>query len=149
MVEQYVARIEKALRAARNETSLQIKLEPILTDLLRDFGISYSPSIDERLKGLGLSQVDSTHPESLFGHVVLDYKAPNLLSSPAELSKAQEQFEDYLASVSGGPDKPNSVSWAGILWDGASLCFCHSDGHAWLRTSLYPTSGASLLTLVG
>ncbi len=149
MLEQYLERIKEITREARSETSLQIKLEPLLTELLGRFDITYKPSVNETLKSLGLSQVDSTRPDSLFGHVVLDYKAPGLLSSPRDLAKSKQQIEGYLDSASGGANQQESVLWAGILWDGASLCFCHSDGHNWVWTSLSEVSQGSLLTLIG
>src|SRR5882672_7895393 len=96
MLEQYVQRIEQITRDARSETSLQIKLEHLLAELLEHHGITYNPFVNETLKSQGLSQVDSTRPDSLFGHVVLDYKSPRLFSSARELSKAKQQIEGYL-----------------------------------------------------
>lgn len=149
MLEQYVVRIKRATNEVRSEGGLQVRLEPLLTELLHQFGIKYKPSVNETLKSLGLSQVDSTRPDSLFGHVVLDYKAPKLFSSAKELAGAKSQIEGYLNASCGGSGKPESLLWAGILWDGASLCFCHSDGQNWIWTGLYEVSQATLLTLVG
>lgn len=149
LLEKYVQRIRQVTREARSEGSLQVSLEPLLVELLRHFGVAYRPSVNETLKSLGISQTDSTRPDSLFGHVVLDYKAPRLLSSPKELSGAKEQIEGYLDSASGGPVREESLLWAGILWDGASLCFCHSDGHGWVWTPIFEASESSLLTLIG
>ena len=101
MLDQYVTQIEAITRQARSETGLQIKLETLLRDLLARFDIAYEPSVNETLKSQGLSQVDSTRPDSLFGHVVLDYKAPDLLSAATEFAKAKQQIEDYLNSVTG------------------------------------------------
>ena len=42
----------------------------------------------------------------------------------------------------------DGVRWAGILWDGASLSFCHSDGQVWLWSAPATVSESSLLTLV-
>jgi hypothetical protein len=126
----YVERIRQYTRETRSETALQIKLEPFLEELLNEFGIEYKPSVNETLKSQGLSQADSTRPDSLFGHVVLDYKSPNLFSSAKELSKAKQQIEGYLNAASGNTHGVESLRWAGIVWDGSSLCFCHSDGVA-------------------
>lgn len=131
VLEPYVKRIRQITSDARSETGLQIKLEALLAELLTEFGITYKPSINETLKSQGLSQADSARPDSLFGHVVLDYKAPNLLSPARELSIAKGQIEGYLNAASGGRAE-DSLRWAGILWDGSSLCFCHSDGAAWV-----------------
>ena len=98
----YVEKIHRLTREARSEGALQVGLEPLLAELLDAFGVRYKPSINETLKSQGLSQVDSTRPDSLFGHVVLDYKGPLLLSSPKHLSKAKEQIENYLNACTGG-----------------------------------------------
>jgi len=71
MLEQFVERIAEITRKARSETSLQVKLEPLLTELLAGYGIPYEPAVDERLNAQGLSRVDSTRPDSLFGQGLL------------------------------------------------------------------------------
>jgi hypothetical protein len=149
MLDKFVTEIETITRQARSETALQIKLEALLGNLLAQFDIAYEPSVNETPKSQGLSQVDSTRPDSLFGHVVLDYKAPHLLSAVIEFAKAKQQIGDYLDSVSGGDHLVEAQKWAGILWDGSSIAFCHSNGRTWLWTELYPISESSLLTLIG
>jgi hypothetical protein len=99
MLEQYVKKIEDITRKSGTETSLQIKLELVLTQLLALYGVAYEPFVNETLKAQGLSQVDSTRPDSLFGHVVLDYKAPSLLSTAKQFQKAKLQIEAYLNVV--------------------------------------------------
>lgn len=149
MLERYVQEIEAITRQARSEAGLQIKLEHLLSELLGHFEISYEPSVNETLKSHGLSQVDSTRPDSLFGHVVLDYKSPRLLAVPKEFQKAKQQIEGYLDSVTGADHPVECEKWSGILWDGASLAFCHSNGQTWAWTELFDVSEASLLTVVG
>jgi N-6 DNA Methylase len=148
MLDKFVHRIVQITRESKSETALQVGLEPLLAELLTAHGVTYKPSVNETLKSLGLSQVDSTRPDSLFGHVVLDYKAPRLLDSSKELTKARQQVEGYLNSAGDNPDKPEALLWSGILWDGASLCFCHSDGQNWVWTNLLPVSEPVLQTLV-
>jgi len=149
MLEHFVRQINDATRRARSEASLQIKLEQLLSELLAQFEIPYQPSVNETLKAQGLSHTDSTRPDSLFGHVVLDYKAPRLLDAPREFLKAKQQMEGYLGNVAGADHAVACQRWAGVLWDGASLAFCHSDGQRWAWTGLFGVSDASLLTLVG
>lgn len=148
MFEQYVQRIQTITREARSETGLQIKLEQLLAELLGRHEIAYAPSVNETLKRQRLSQVDSTRPDSLFGHVVLDYKSPELLSSAREFLAAKRQIEAYLDSVTGGGHASGGPAWSGVLWDGKSLAFCHSNGRAWAWTPLFEVSDASLLTLI-
>jgi len=104
----------------------------LLSELLAAFDIPYEPSVNETLKSQGLSQADSTRPDSLFGHVVLDYKAPRLLATPKEFQKAKQQIEGYLDAVTGADHLVECQKWGGILWDGASLAFCHSNGQTWV-----------------
>lgn len=149
MLEQFVKRIAEVTRRAKSEASLQIKLEAILAELLSLYGIGYQPSVNETLSSQGLSQVDSTRPDSLFGHVVLDYKAPGLLKSAKELSKAKRQITGYLDNVTAKDHVTEAQKWAGILWDGASITFCHSDGQGWQWSGPFSVSEASLLRLIG
>lgn len=149
MLDEYVKRIDAITLKAGSETALQIKLEQLLSELLAAFDISYEPSVNETLKSQGLSQADSTRPDSLFGHVVLDYKTPRLLATPKEFQKAKQQIEDYLDAVTGADHLVECQKWGGILWDGASLAFCHSNGQTWVWTELFDVSEGSLLTLVG
>ena len=151
MLEGYVKQIQKITKRARSEAKLQGKLDNILKDLLSNFSIDYDPAVNETLKSLGLSQVDSDRPDSLFGHVVLDYKAPYLLQSEKNLLESKRQIEGYLDSVTGGGHDVNPVEcnkWAGILWDGAHLVFCHSSRQEWFWSERYQLSEASLLTLI-
>lgn len=150
MLEEFVKQIAVITRKSKSEASLQIKLEAVLSEMLSLYGIEYQPSVNEALSSLGFKfkQVDSTKPDSLFGHVVLDYKAPNLLKKSKELLKAKKQIVGYLDKVTGKDHTNEAQQWAGILWDGASLAFCRSDGEKWRWSILFPVSEASLRTLI-
>lgn len=148
MLSQYVESIRQAARQVRSEMGLQVRLEPILVEILGRFKIAYNPAVNETLKSLGLSQMDSSRPDSLFGHVVLDYKTPGLLASARQLSEAKTQIEGYLNVSATGASWPEALLWSGILWDGESLCFCHSDGSTWVWTDVFEISESSLLTLI-
>jgi hypothetical protein len=146
-----VKRVRRIAETAGPEAKLQVELEPILRDLLAEHGISYNPAVNETLSKLGLSQVSSDRPDSLFGHVVLDYKAPGVLSNARELAEAKGKIERYLNTVTnGGPmfNPAECSKWAGVLWDGFHLIFCHSAQLAWTWSTTYETSEASLLSLV-
>ncbi len=150
MLKEYVVKIKGITKQAGSEAKLQGKLDAVLGELLAKFGISYDPAVNESLSSLGLSQVNSDRPDSLFGHVVLDYKEPFLLASPSELSEGKKQIERYLEGVTQEHkrDSENRQRWAGVIWDGAHLAYCHSAGKEWVWSDLYEISEASLLTLV-
>ncbi len=151
MLYSIVQRAHKIAKTAGSEAKLQIELERLLKELLAAYDIPYNPAVNETLRKLGYSQVSSDRPDSLFGHVVLDYKNPGDLSAPDKLAKAKEQIERYLNEITGGghPVNPEEcIKWAGVLWDGFHLAFCHSSGVAWIWSKIHKTSEASLLSLV-
>jgi len=146
-----VQRVHRIAETAGSEAKLQIGLEPLLKELLAEHDIPYNPAVNETLRKLGYSQVSSDRPDSLFGHVVLDYKDPGTLAVPQKLADAKEQIERYLNTVTGGGPSFNPeecVKWAGILWDGFHLVFCHSAELAWTWSKTHETSEASLLSLI-
>lgn len=119
-----VQRVHRIAETASSEAKLQTELEPQLKELLAAHGISYNPVVNETLRKPGYSQVSSDRPDSLFGHVVLDYKSPGDLGIPQELAKAKEQIERYLNTVTDdGPsfNPGECAKWAGVLWDGFHL----------------------------
>lgn len=154
MLDEYANQVCRIARQGGSEAKLQGELDTLLREMLRRYGIDYDPYVNETFKALGfsvgISQIDSLRPDSLFGHVVLDYKKAGVLSVPRQMVQAKEQVEGYLNTVSGGHDvAPDECQeWAGVLWDGFKIIFCHSDGTAWRWSRKYPTSAASLLTLV-
>ena len=151
MLYSIVQRVRRIAETAGSEAKLQIELEPLLKGLLAARGIPYNPAVNETLRKLGYSQVSSDRPDSLFGHVVLDYKDPGVLAVPRKLADAKEQIERYLNTVTGGGPSFNPeecVKWAGILWDGFHLAFCHSAELAWTWSKTHETSEASLLSLI-
>lgn len=147
----YAARILTATNEATSEADLQGQLDGILRDLLAGFDVVYKPVINNTLMAAGLSETSSERPDSLFGHVVLDYKIPKLLSDARQLEGAKKQVEEYLNQIAGGgpTESPRDAArWAGILWDGHTIVFCQSDGTAWKWSKAHPTSRASLQNLV-
>lgn len=151
MLQPYLDRIRTITQSAENsETKLQIGLEQILNEMLAEYQIPYDPTVDESLKAQGLSQVSSGRPDSLFGHVVLDYKAPGTLAVASQIPKVKEQIEGYLDDITSGHDQApeECEKWAGILWDGYYLIFCHSNGSSWQWSRRYETSEASMLSLI-
>ena len=150
-LELYLKRIKDATNTARTESKLEIELHQILKELLSEFGVKYDPYVDETLKSMGLSQINADRPDGVFGHIVYDYKAPNLLLKTNELIKAKEQIIRYLDGVTKGghANMPEECrKWIGYLWDGASLFFCKSDGTYWIWSTRIDISESSLLLLV-
>ena len=145
----YVNEIAEAARVARTESQLEGELNHILKRCLHRFGVQFTPHVNETLKKLGLSQVSSTRPDGVFGHIVYDYKAPGTLVSPGRLAAAKRQLEGYLDAITAGHRTDAAVcrKWFGYITDGRLLVYCVSDGYAW-RWSQLPITESTLLFLV-
>lgn len=149
MLTNYVEHIEDIWKRANSEAKLEGELNQLLRDLLKHYGIDYNPLVNQTLTTYG-SQMNSLRPDSMFGHVVLDYKKPGSLSNPRKLDGYRRQITRYLDHVNdGGHSNPEHQCqrWAGILWDGKNICFCRSDGTEWRWSALYPNSESSLRIL--
>ncbi len=144
---QIASDVRRIAETSGSEAKLQIELEAKLKELLASNGIEYSPAVDESLKKLGFSRVSSGRPDSMFGHVVLDYKEPGLLGNNTELEKSKTQIERYLNEVS-KDESEDASKWAGVLWDGFHITFCRRVGTEWHWSLEHETSESSLLSLV-
>jgi hypothetical protein len=147
----HIDQLKKIARESRTESKLEVETTAILRDCLAKGGIKFDPAINESLKSLGLSQVDADRPDGVFGHIVYDYKEPNLLRSNSELLKAQKQVEKYLDAINNGGHEasPNScLAWFAYLFDGFTFLFCRSDGQKWNWTERTALSENSLNFLI-
>jgi N-6 DNA Methylase len=140
-----------ATRARGSELELQGEVDGYLREYLKAFGIDYDPEVNKHLQ---ISDYSATgRPDSLFGHIVLDYKAPGVLKTAAGLRKAKNQVvEDYLnpaCSRSGAFDPDEAEKWAGILLDGRSITFVTFNGvDEWAWAPLRDVSEYTVATLI-
>ena len=146
----YVKRIAAITHSARSEAKLEGDFNHVLKDCLAEWGIDFDPHVNETLKSMGLSQVDASRPDGVFGHIVYDYKVPGTLSSSSGLQAAKRQLEGYLDSITGGHESagPSCRKWLGYVCDGRTLAYCRSDSHAWQWLRPLPISENTLLFLV-
>jgi hypothetical protein len=140
-----------ATRARGSELKLQGEVDGYLREYLKAFRIDYDPEVNRHLQ---ISDYSATgRPDSLFGHVILDYKAPGVLKTAAGLRKAREQVaEDYLnpaCSRSGAFDPEEADKWAGILLDGRSITFVTFNGvDEWIWSPLRDVNEFTVATLI-
>ena len=147
----YVDRIRHIAGTARSEAKLEGEFNQVLKECLAEFGIAFDPHVNETLRGLGLSQVDTDRPDGVFGHIVYDYKAPGKLSHAADLEKAKDQIEKrYLDRITGGHEAGAAAcaNWFGYLCDGVSLFYCRSNRRSWQWSRRLPMNESTLLFLV-
>lgn len=158
-LQSFVERIRNTANKHRghSETALAADLNGLLRELLAHVGIKYEPAIDESLRKLGFStssRSSASRPDSLFGHVILDFKPVGWLSVERQLNgtEGKRKIEKYLDTVtSGGPSANYELSkkWVGILWDGEHLTFCQASRAGWTWSELLPMTPATLSMLIG
>jgi hypothetical protein len=150
LIEEYVTQIKNIASHARTESKLEVEISQIFKNLLSEYSIIYDPKINESIKNSQRSISSTLRPDSLFGHVIMDYKLPGKLSIPIEIGKSKLQIEQYLNNISA--QESNSTyareKLSGILCDGFKFIFCHSANGEWVWTPAYEISKASLMTLV-
>lgn len=141
---------ESARRSKGSELKLQGEVDGYLRETLRGFGIDYDPHVN---KSLRRSYATSGKPDSLFGHVVMDYKAPGVLRSASGLTEAKKQVVDgYLkpiSTVKGVFDPNEAAKWVGVLIDGYDVAFSIFNGTSgFVWTPGRPINKFTVTTLV-
>jgi len=141
---------DTARRAGGSELKLQGEVDGCLRVVLAQFGIDYDPIVNQSLHR---SYAASGRPDSLFGHVVLDYKAPGKLRIPGALAEAKRQIiEGYLNPIctrEGVLDPQEGPKWVGVLLDGYDVLFAIFDGVSnWIWTPVNTVNRYTVLTLI-
>lgn len=141
---------KSADRSGNSEAQLQGEVDGHLRSTLHRFGIDYNPQVN---LGLRRSYATGGRPDSLFGHVVLDYKAPGVLANAGGFADARRQVaEDYLLPIctrEESLDLNECPQWVGVLLDGRQIAFATFDGIAsWTWTPARPVNRTTALTLI-
>jgi len=89
-VNKVISGIKQAASIARNEEELRIRVSNILES-----------EIISKLEGIPLAKYEYTfisggRADALYGHVIIEYKAPGKLSAERDIAKAKEQLIDYI-----------------------------------------------------
>lgn len=89
-VDKVWAGIRQAVSTARNEEELRIRVSNIIEN-----------EIVSKLEGVPLAKYEYTfisggRADALYGHVIIEYKAPGKLSTEREIAKAKEQLIGYI-----------------------------------------------------
>lgn len=107
-----------------SEATLRIRVEHLLSNYLASIGVDYMPVHERRTITTG------RRTDALFGTVILEYKKPGRLASPAEWKEAVNQLQGYLeeeARRAGG----EIHRYVGILIDGQSIGFITHTAQEW------------------
>ncbi len=88
-LDKIVSDFRRVSRSARNEEEFKINVERIIyDDIVSILGLD--------MGRYEYSLVSGDRPDALYGHVIIEYKAPGVLSTPAGFIKAREQIINYI-----------------------------------------------------
>ncbi len=107
-----------------SEATLKIRVEAILAHYLETIGVSYRAVHERRTITTG------RRTDTLFGTVVIEYKRPNRLTTPAHWKEATEQLQGYLEEEATRTGL-SVEHYAGILIDGQNIGFVRRRGDIW------------------
>ncbi len=111
--------IAKAAREARTEEDLKMRVEPLLGRVLREVGIDVEVAY-ERTTKFTAKRIDA-----IYGHLIVEYKAPRKLSSPGSRAAVVRQLQGYLREEAArhGDEEAFLEKAVGVALDGVSLLF--------------------------
>jgi len=121
-----------------------------------DVKVRVSACIEEKiLKPLGISQVghynvtlvSGVRPDALYGHVIIEYKAPGKLSNQSEIQKAKEQVIKYIKDEA--QDKSAWDRYLGVIISD-KIAFVRYDkrNDTWILRGPYDIRRESVIKLI-
>ncbi len=110
---------------ARNEEELKIRVETTIRPILAHWNVTWA-SYEHR-------HAISGRKDALYGSVIIEYKAPGKLDSPAEFKRAKEQVKQYIQEQTGDPSTYGR--FFGIVLDGFKITFVRYRKEAWEEQS--------------
>jgi len=94
-VDDVLTSIRTAVRLAQNEEDVRVRVSSIIEEkILKPLDISEVGKYEYTL-------VSGVKADALYGHVIIEYKAPGKLSSRTDVNKAREQLVNYIVKEAG------------------------------------------------
>ncbi|MEM4772847.1 MAG: N-6 DNA methylase [Nanoarchaeales archaeon] len=114
--------ILKHAREAKSEEDLRIRVEATLRPILEKWGIEWA-RYEHRHK------IHGTRKDALYGHVIIEYKAPGKLKNRSEFKKAKEQIKKYIEEEAG--NEKYYEKYFGVILDGENIAFIRFRRNKW------------------
>ncbi|MFH8119861.1 MAG: N-6 DNA methylase [Candidatus Aenigmatarchaeota archaeon] len=114
--------IIKHASESRNEEELRIRVETTLRPILEKLGINWA-HYEHRHK------ISGVRKDALYGHVIIEYKAPGKLDNKTEFNKAKEQVKDYIKREA--VDEKYYGRYFGVILDGNKIAFVRFRKNEW------------------
>lgn len=142
-VDKVLAGMKKAAATARNEEELRIKNSNIIeNDVLSKMeDIPAPPKYEYTL-------VTGARTDALYGHVLIEYKAPGKLSSQKEIAKAKEQLVNYIRTEADEIEYRYKMYLGVILSDKVAFVRYDENEKIWTLRGPYDINRESVIRLV-
>jgi len=108
-------KIKQYASESRNEEELKIEVEKIIAPIIRKWGVKASYEHKGRYK------ISGVRKDALYGHVIIEYKAPGKLESKREFERAKEQVKRYILNEA--VDPKYFGRYFGVIIDGYNISF--------------------------
>lgn len=125
--------IHNAAKGNITEATLRIRVEAILANYLQTIGVSYQAQHERTI-------TTGARMDALFGTVVIEYKKPGRLATPAQWKAATEQLQGYLQAET----ERTGLRHAGILIDGQHIGFIRKLEVGWAITGPEPINANNI-----
>lgn len=128
-------KILEAAKNAKSETEIQFEIERQIMNYFEKKKFAYKPAQNVTvIKG---------RPDTLYGHVIIEYKVPGTLKSLSKLDLALIEAHDNIIEVS-NKTKEDRSKFLGIIIDGLHITFTKYRNHKWINESLVEVSTESI-----
>ena len=139
-IDKILASFQRAISMAGNEEELRIRISSILeSEIISKFGIS--PGKYE------YTFVSGGRPDALYGHVLIEYKAPGKLSNEADIIKAKEQLIGYIRKEAETKDKLDAFLGV-ILADKIAFLRFNPKEKIWMTRGPFEINRETVLRLI-
>ncbi|MEM4436711.1 MAG: hypothetical protein QXO22_07165 [Thermosphaera sp.] len=139
-IDDVVNRVKQSVRTARNEEEVRISTKCIEEKILKPLGITRYGRYEYAL-------VSGARVDALYGHVIVEYKAPGKLSSESDIAKAKEQVIRYITK-----EAPTKAEWdrylGVIISDRIAFVRYHKPQDTWILRGPYDIIRESIVKLI-
>ena len=131
--------IARLAESSKTEEDIKIRIESTLRPVLERIGIPW-PSYERYLEFAG-------REDALYGHVIVEYKAPGVLANNEKFRSARSQVKEYIETEA--KEVGNYNKYLGVIMDGLQISFVRFRGNKWEEQSKpYSVNGQTILTLL-
>jgi len=98
-IDEVLSCLKRATSTARNEEDLRVRASSCIEEkVLKPLGL-------EDLGRYEYTFLSGGRADALYGHIIIEYKAPGRLVSQADIAGAKEQVVRYIIGLAGSPEK--------------------------------------------